>query len=167
MIGLVLVTHGRLAVEFRAALEHVVGPQSQIETVTIDPNDNVDALGHCEPLVQLKAGVGYMVIPRKFSISGALGYAWAVDHTEFGSLFADVYFNYHHRPWMFGAGLGYWNLDNTDYGDATLNLQGAIDLPWEIRDEPMQFVIEMRSFLDEISDFGNNYLLVGGFQFNF
>ena len=35
MIGLVLVTHGRLAVEFRAALEHVVGPQTQIEAVTI------------------------------------------------------------------------------------------------------------------------------------
>jgi PTS system mannose-specific IIA component len=42
MIGLVLVTHGRLAVEFRAALEHVVGPQSQIETVTIQPTDNVE-----------------------------------------------------------------------------------------------------------------------------
>ncbi len=40
MIGLVLVTHGRLAVEFRAALEHEVGPQSQIETVTIGPNDD-------------------------------------------------------------------------------------------------------------------------------
>ena len=33
MIGLVLVTHGRLAVEFRAALEHVVGAQRQIEAV--------------------------------------------------------------------------------------------------------------------------------------
>jgi PTS system mannose-specific IIA component len=42
MIGLVLVTHGRLAVEFRAALEHVVGPQSQIETVSIGPDDNVE-----------------------------------------------------------------------------------------------------------------------------
>ena len=40
MIGLVIVTHGRLAVEFRAALEHVVGPQSQIESVTIGPDDN-------------------------------------------------------------------------------------------------------------------------------
>src|SRR5487761_236790 len=39
MIGLVLVTHGRLAVEFRAALEHVVGPQGQIEAVTIGPDD--------------------------------------------------------------------------------------------------------------------------------
>src|SRR6201985_796162 len=40
MIGLVLVTHGRLAVEFRAALEHVVGPQSQIEAISIGPDDN-------------------------------------------------------------------------------------------------------------------------------
>jgi PTS system mannose-specific IIA component len=30
MIGMVLVTHGQLAVEFRAALEHVVGPQTQL-----------------------------------------------------------------------------------------------------------------------------------------
>ena len=42
MIGLVLVTHGRLAVEFRAALEHVVGPQVQIEAVTIGPDDDVE-----------------------------------------------------------------------------------------------------------------------------
>src|SRR6202171_4691528 len=40
MIGLVIVTHGRLAVEFRAALENVVGPQSQIEAITIGPDDN-------------------------------------------------------------------------------------------------------------------------------
>src|SRR3981081_3072245 len=42
MIGLVLVTHGRLAVEFRSALEHIVGPQKQIETVTIGPDDDVE-----------------------------------------------------------------------------------------------------------------------------
>ena len=42
MIGLVLVTHGRLAVEFRAALEHVMGPQKQIEAVTIGPDDDVE-----------------------------------------------------------------------------------------------------------------------------
>jgi PTS system mannose-specific IIA component len=40
MIGLVIVTHGRLAIEFRAALEHVVGPQEQIEAITIGPDDN-------------------------------------------------------------------------------------------------------------------------------
>ena len=42
MIGLVLVTHGRLAVEFRSALEHVVGPQQQIEAVMIGPDDDVE-----------------------------------------------------------------------------------------------------------------------------
>ncbi|MDR4306711.1 PTS sugar transporter subunit IIA [Chelatococcus sambhunathii] len=42
MIGLVLVTHGRLACEFRAALEHVVGPQTQIATVTIEPEDDME-----------------------------------------------------------------------------------------------------------------------------
>ena len=42
MIGLVLVTHGRLAIEFRSALEHVVGPQRQIESVTIGPDDDVE-----------------------------------------------------------------------------------------------------------------------------
>ncbi|WP_183191361.1 PTS sugar transporter subunit IIA [Ancylobacter tetraedralis] len=42
MIGLVLVTHGHLASEFRAALEHVMGPQSQIESITIGPDDDIE-----------------------------------------------------------------------------------------------------------------------------
>lgn len=42
MIGLVLVTHGRLAEEFRLALEHVVGPQQFIETICIGPEDDMD-----------------------------------------------------------------------------------------------------------------------------
>src|SRR4029453_10042151 len=42
MIGVVIVTHGRLAHEFRAALEHVVGPQEQIETISIGPDDDLD-----------------------------------------------------------------------------------------------------------------------------
>jgi PTS system mannose-specific IIA component len=40
MIGLLLVTHGRLADEFRAALEHVMGPQKQIEAITIEAEDD-------------------------------------------------------------------------------------------------------------------------------
>jgi PTS system mannose-specific IIA component len=43
MIGLVLVTHGRLAAEFIAALEHVVGPQSQILPVCIEDDDDIEA----------------------------------------------------------------------------------------------------------------------------
>jgi PTS system mannose-specific IIA component len=42
MIGLVLVTHGHLADEFRAALEHVVGPQDQVATICIGPNDDME-----------------------------------------------------------------------------------------------------------------------------
>ena len=42
MIGMVLVTHGRLAAEFVAALEHVVGVQSQIAAVCIGPEDNME-----------------------------------------------------------------------------------------------------------------------------
>jgi len=42
MIGMVLVTHGQLATGFRAALEHVVGPQSRFETISIDPEDDME-----------------------------------------------------------------------------------------------------------------------------
>lgn len=43
MIGLVIVTHGGLASEFRNALEHVVGRQTQLETVAIGPDDDAAA----------------------------------------------------------------------------------------------------------------------------
>jgi PTS system mannose-specific IIA component len=42
MIGMVLVTHGALANEFKSALEHVVGPQDLIETVAIGPDDDME-----------------------------------------------------------------------------------------------------------------------------
>lgn len=42
MIGVVIVTHGNLAREFRAALEHVVGPQEQIATICIQPDDDME-----------------------------------------------------------------------------------------------------------------------------
>lgn len=43
MIGMVLVTHGRLADEFVAALEHVVGPQKNVATICIGPDDDMEA----------------------------------------------------------------------------------------------------------------------------
>jgi mannose PTS system EIIA component len=43
MIGLVLVTHGRLASEFITAMEHVVGPQEQVEAIAIGPDDDMEA----------------------------------------------------------------------------------------------------------------------------
>jgi PTS system mannose-specific IIA component len=42
MIGMVLVTHGRLAAEFVSALEHVVGPQRNIAAVCIGPEDDME-----------------------------------------------------------------------------------------------------------------------------
>ena len=42
MIGLVLVTHGRLAEEFVAATEHVVGEQEAVRTVCIGPDDDME-----------------------------------------------------------------------------------------------------------------------------
>jgi PTS system mannose-specific IIA component len=42
MIGLVLVTHGQLAREFRSAMEHVVGPQENVEAISIGPDDDME-----------------------------------------------------------------------------------------------------------------------------
>ena len=42
MIGLVIVTHGRLAEEFIFAMEHVVGPQTAVEAICIGPEDDME-----------------------------------------------------------------------------------------------------------------------------
>lgn len=61
MIGLVLVTHGRLAAEFVAAMEHVVGPQAQCVPVCIEANDDMEEkraeIARAAAEVDLGAGV--------------------------------------------------------------------------------------------------------------
>ena len=42
MIGLVIVTHGRLAEEFVHAMEHVVGPQESVLAICIGPDDDME-----------------------------------------------------------------------------------------------------------------------------
>ena len=68
MIGIVLVTHGRLAIEFRAALEHVVGAQEQIETVTIGPDDNVEQRRRdiIEAVKRVDSGDGVAILTDMF-----------------------------------------------------------------------------------------------------
>src|SRR6186713_1820432 len=68
MIGLVLVTHGRLAVEFRSALEHVVGPQRQIEAVTIGPDDDVEQRRKdiIEAVKRVDSGEGVAILTDMF-----------------------------------------------------------------------------------------------------
>ena len=61
MIGLVLVTHGRLAEALRSAMEHVVGTQRNVETVCIGPDDDIEGrrteIQRCINLVDTGDGV--------------------------------------------------------------------------------------------------------------
>ena len=68
MIGLVLVTHGRLAVEFRSALEHVVGPQRQIDSVTIGPDDDIEQCRKhiLEAVKRVDGGDGVVILTDMF-----------------------------------------------------------------------------------------------------
>ena len=68
MIGVVIVTHGKLAHEFRAALEHVVGPQEQIETISIGPDDDLDArrADMLSALDSVDSGEGVVVLTDMF-----------------------------------------------------------------------------------------------------
>lgn len=68
MIGLVIVTHGNLADEFVAALEHVVGPQKMIETVCIGPDDQMDNRRQdiLDAVAAADTGVGVIVLTDMF-----------------------------------------------------------------------------------------------------
>ena len=68
MIGIVIVTHGRLADEFRAALEHVVGRQAQLATVSIGPEDPGDACRRhiLEMIRSVDTGQGTVVLTDMF-----------------------------------------------------------------------------------------------------
>ncbi len=68
MIGLVIVTHGGLAREFRAALEHVVGPQKQLETVQIGPEDDmmVRRAEILSAIAKVQSGDGVIVLTDMF-----------------------------------------------------------------------------------------------------
>ena len=68
MIGLVLVAHGRLALEFRAALEHVMGPQKQIEAVTIGVDDDSDLCRRdiIEAVDRVDSGDGVAILTDMF-----------------------------------------------------------------------------------------------------
>ena len=68
MIGLLLVTHGRLAQEFISAMEHVVGPQPKVAAVCIGPDDDMEAR-RSEIIAQVKAcdtGDGVVILTDMF-----------------------------------------------------------------------------------------------------
>ena len=68
MIGLVLVTHGRLADEFRLALEHVVGPQEAIAAVAIGPEDDMEQRRHdiLDAVAAVNDGSGVIILTDMF-----------------------------------------------------------------------------------------------------
>ncbi len=68
MIGLVLVTHGRLAVEFVTAMEHVVGPQTAIESICIGPEDDMEArrADIADAVERVEGGKGVIVLTDLF-----------------------------------------------------------------------------------------------------
>ena len=68
MIGLVLVTHGRLADEFCSALEHVMGPQAQIAAVTIGPEDDMERRRQdiIEAVDRVRTGDGVVILTDMF-----------------------------------------------------------------------------------------------------
>lgn len=68
MIGLVLVTHGRLATEFVTAMEHVVGPQTAIEAICIGPEDDMEArrADIAAAITKVESGSGVIVLTDLF-----------------------------------------------------------------------------------------------------
>lgn len=68
MIGLVLVTHGRLADEFVAALEHVVGQQERIAAIAIAPDDDMEARRRdiADAITAVDMGRGVIVLTDLF-----------------------------------------------------------------------------------------------------
>ena len=68
MIGMVLVTHGRLATEFIAALEHVVGEQEQVAAVCIGPDDDMEQrrLDILNSVAEVDDGSGVVLLTDMF-----------------------------------------------------------------------------------------------------
>jgi PTS system mannose-specific IIA component len=65
---MVLVTHGRLAVEFIAALEHVVGAQGRMEPICIGPEDDMEQRRHDigEAIRRVEDGDGVVILTDMF-----------------------------------------------------------------------------------------------------
>ena len=68
MIGLVLVTHGRLAAEFITALQHVVGPQDAVEGICIEADDDMEARRKdiADAIARVSDGSGVIILTDLF-----------------------------------------------------------------------------------------------------
>ncbi|MEP5937259.1 MAG: PTS sugar transporter subunit IIA [Erythrobacter sp.] len=68
MIGLILVTHGRLADQFIDAMEHVVGPQEAVAAICIGPNDDMEQRRGeiAESITKVDQGKGVIILTDLF-----------------------------------------------------------------------------------------------------
>mgnify|MGYP005727055331 FL=1 len=68
MIGMVLVTHGRLAEEFVNATEHVVGPQTQVRAISIGPDDDMEQRRQdiLAAVAEVESGAGVIILTDMF-----------------------------------------------------------------------------------------------------
>ena len=68
MIGIVIVTHGGLAAEFVAAMQHIVGPQTQVKIVCIGPNDDIDQRRNeiNDAITATDTGTGVVIVTDMF-----------------------------------------------------------------------------------------------------
>jgi PTS system mannose-specific IIA component len=68
MIGMILVTHGRLAEEFVHAMEHVVGQQPDVATVCIGPHDDMEARRKeiAQAIKRVDSGQGAVILTDLF-----------------------------------------------------------------------------------------------------
>ncbi len=68
MIGIVIVTHGNLAQEFKLALEHIVGPQDNMEAINIAADDDMEIRGKeiAETVKQVETGNGVIILTDLF-----------------------------------------------------------------------------------------------------
>ena len=68
MIGIVIVAHGGLAREYLAAMQHVVGVQPQVETVSIDPDYDRPHKQReiCDAADRVDSGDGVIIVTDMF-----------------------------------------------------------------------------------------------------
>src|ERR1700712_564659 len=68
MIGMILVTHGKLAEEFVHAMQHVVGRQEAVATVCIGPNDDMERRRRdiADAIKAVDSGEGTIILPDLF-----------------------------------------------------------------------------------------------------
>ena len=68
MIGLMIITHGNLALELRSTMEYMIGDQNDIEIFSITPEDDIDIQRNNieKKLKELNQGKGVIILTDVF-----------------------------------------------------------------------------------------------------